>query len=58
MTTANREKALAPVLVFTTMVAAVISSLGAPLIPSISADLHVPLSSAQGRSPRRSSAAR
>ncbi len=38
---------LAPVLVFTTMVAAVISSLGAPLIPSIATDLDIPLSSAQ-----------
>jgi MFS family permease len=47
MTAIRRQAALAPVLVFTTMVAAVISSLGAPLIPSISTDLHVPLSSAQ-----------
>ena len=47
MSPARREGALAPVLVFTTMVAAVISSLGAPLIPSISADLHLPLSTAQ-----------
>jgi MFS family permease len=47
MTPAARQAALAPVLIFTTMVAAVISSLGAPLIPSISTDLHVPLSSAQ-----------
>jgi MFS family permease len=35
------------VLVFVTMVAAVISSLGAPLIPSISRELHEPLSAAQ-----------
>jgi MFS family permease len=42
-----RERALLPVLVFVTMVAAVISSLGAPLIPSISLELHVPLSTAQ-----------
>lgn len=41
------SRLLAPVLVFTTMVAAVISSLGAPLIPSIATDLDVPLSSAQ-----------
>ncbi len=41
------DRALAAVLVFTTMVAAVISSLGAPLIPSISVDLHVSLSTAQ-----------
>ncbi len=42
-----RATALAPVLIFTTMVAAVISSLGAPLIPSIARDLQVPLSAAQ-----------
>ncbi len=47
MSPATRAGALAPVLVFTTMVAAVISSLGAPLIPSISRDLHVSLSTAQ-----------
>jgi predicted MFS family arabinose efflux permease len=35
------------VLTFTTMVSAVISSLGAPLIPSISRDMHVSLSTAQ-----------
>jgi MFS family permease len=40
-------RALAPVLVFTTMVSAVVSSLGAPLIPTISRNLHVPLSTAQ-----------
>jgi MFS family permease len=38
---------LTGVLVFITTVAAVVSSLGAPLIPSISHDLHVPLSTAQ-----------
>jgi MFS family permease len=38
---------LSGVLVFVTTVAAVISSLGAPLIPSISRDLHIPLSTAQ-----------
>ncbi len=38
---------LTGVLVFITTVAAVISSLGAPLIPSISRDLHVSLSTAQ-----------
>jgi MFS family permease len=43
----RRQAALAPVLIFTTMVAAVISSLVAPLIPSVSHDLHVPLSTAQ-----------
>ena len=47
MTDARRQAALAPVLIFTTMVSAVISSLGAPLIPSISDDLHVSLSTAQ-----------
>jgi predicted MFS family arabinose efflux permease len=47
ITQAGRQAALTPVLVFTTMVAAVISSLGAPLIPSISDDLHVSLSTAQ-----------
>jgi MFS family permease len=44
---ATRQAALAPVLIFTTMVTAIISSLGAPLIPSISDDLHVSLSAAQ-----------
>jgi MFS family permease len=43
----RRAALLAPVLVFVTMVAAVISALGAPLIPSISRELHVPLSTAQ-----------
>jgi MFS family permease len=38
---------LTGVLVFITTVAAVVSSLGAPLIPSISRDLHTPLSTAQ-----------
>lgn len=38
---------LTSVLVFVTTVAAVVSSLGAPLIPSISHELHVPLSTAQ-----------
>ncbi len=47
MTEDRRRRALAPVLVFTTMVGAVISSLGAPLIPSVSRDLHVSLSTAQ-----------
>lgn len=43
----RREVWLAPVLVFTTTVAAVISSLGAPLVPSIAAALEVPLGTAQ-----------
>jgi predicted MFS family arabinose efflux permease len=47
MSNALRERALAPVLTFATMVTAIISSLGAPLIPSISDDLHVSLSDAQ-----------
>lgn len=47
MSPERKASALAPVLVFTTMVAAVISSLGAPLIPTISDDLRIPLSSAQ-----------
>lgn len=38
---------LVPVLVFVTLVAAVVSSLGAPLIPLISTELNVPLSNAQ-----------
>lgn len=47
MTRTRRETALAPVLVFTTAVSAVVSSLGAPLIPSIAEELHVPLGTAQ-----------
>lgn len=47
MSAARRARALPGVLVFTVMVTAIISSLGAPLIPSISDDLHVPLSAAQ-----------
>ena len=43
----RRRAALAPTLVFTTMVAAVISSLGAPLIPSVAVEFRVPLSTAQ-----------
>jgi MFS family permease len=39
--------ALAPVLVLTTMVASVVSSLGAPLIPTIATSFHVSLSEAQ-----------
>jgi predicted MFS family arabinose efflux permease len=39
--------ALAPVLVLTTMVASVVSSLGAPLIPTIADNFHVSLSEAQ-----------
>jgi len=47
MSDATRRTLLEPVLIFTTMVTAIISSLGAPLIPSISDDMHVSLSAAQ-----------
>jgi MFS family permease len=47
MSAATRARALPGVLIFTVMVTAIISSLGAPLIPSISDDLNVPLSAAQ-----------
>jgi pimeloyl-ACP methyl ester carboxylesterase len=47
MTGTRRGSALSPVLVFTAAVVAVVSSLGAPLLPGISAQLHVPLSTAQ-----------
>jgi MFS family permease len=47
MTEAGRRAALTPVLIFTTTVVAVISSLGAPLLPSIAGHLHVRLSEAQ-----------
>jgi MFS family permease len=47
MNISRRQVALNPVLLFTTMVVAVISSLGAPLLPKISTQLHVPLSEAQ-----------
>jgi predicted MFS family arabinose efflux permease len=43
----SRTAALTPVLVFVTLVAAVISSLGAPLVPLVSQHLHVSLSEAQ-----------
>ncbi|MDH6113836.1 putative MFS family arabinose efflux permease [Kitasatospora sp. MAP12-15] len=42
-----RERALVPVLVFLGMVVAVISSLGAPLVPTIAVSDHVSLSDAQ-----------
>lgn len=42
-----RGRALVPVLVFLGMVVAVVSSLGAPLIPTIAADYRVSLSAAQ-----------
>ena len=47
MSEATRAKALPGVLLFVVMVTGIISSLGAPLIPSISDDLGVSLSSAQ-----------
>jgi MFS family permease len=47
MTKTHRLAALTPILVFTSAVVAVVSSLGAPLLPSISTHMHVPLSSAQ-----------
>lgn len=47
MSAATRARALPGVLIFAVMVTAIISSLGAPLIPSISDDLGVPLSAAQ-----------
>jgi MFS family permease len=47
MTRRGRSGWLAPVLVFTSTVTAVISSLGAPLVPRISEELEVPLPTAQ-----------
>ncbi|MGK4584736.1 MFS transporter [Kitasatospora sp. HPMI-4] len=44
---ARRQRALVPVLVFLGMVVAVISSLGAPLIPTIATTDHVSLAEAQ-----------
>ncbi len=43
----RRVAALGPVLVMTTMVTSIISSLGAPLIPTIAKDFHDSLSTAQ-----------
>ena len=43
----TRQRALVPVLVFLGMVVAVVSSLGAPLIPTIAAADHVSLATAQ-----------
>lgn len=42
-----RERLLTPVLVVVTLIVAVVSSLGAPLIPLIASDFHVSLSDAQ-----------
>ncbi len=47
MTASRRTALLGPVLVLTTMVASIISSLGAPLIPTIARDFHQSLSTAQ-----------
>ncbi|HVS99451.1 MAG TPA: MFS transporter [Solirubrobacterales bacterium] len=47
MSETTRVRAMPAVLVFVVMVTGIISSLGAPLIPSISADLGVSLSAAQ-----------
>jgi MFS family permease len=44
---ASRTGALVPVLIAVTLVASVVSSLGAPLLPSVAADLHISLDSAQ-----------
>ncbi|MFN8203316.1 MAG: MFS transporter [Solirubrobacteraceae bacterium] len=43
----RREAALAPVLIFVTMVTAIVSALGAPLIPTIADDFDVSISTAQ-----------
>jgi MFS family permease len=43
----RRMAALGPVLVITTLVTSIVSSLGAPLIPTIAKDFHVSLSTAQ-----------
>ena len=43
----TRERALVPVLVFLGMVVSVVSSLGAPLIPTIARTEHVSLATAQ-----------
>lgn len=47
MRTAARQRLLLPALVLTTTVTAVVSSLGAPLVPEIAAERDVPLSAAQ-----------
>jgi MFS family permease len=47
MTSARRAALLAPVLVMTTLVASIISSLGAPLIPTLARDFHDSVSTAQ-----------
>jgi MFS family permease len=47
MTRDRRAGALGPVLVMTTLVASIISSLGAPLIPTVARDFHDSVSTAQ-----------
>ncbi len=47
MSAHRRSVLLGPVLVLATMVASIISSLGAPLIPTVARDFHEPLSTAQ-----------
>lgn len=47
MSPLQRDGLLTAVLVFVTIVAAVVSSLGAPLIPDIAEQLHLPLADAQ-----------
>ena len=47
MSPERRRAALPSVLVFTTMVASIVSSLGAPLIPAVASDFHESLSTAQ-----------
>jgi MFS family permease len=47
MTRERRAALLAPVLVMTTLVASIISSLGAPLIPTLARDFHDSVSTAQ-----------
>src|SRR5947209_15513971 len=43
----SKPRALVPMLIFLSTVVAVISSLGAPLVPDIAASTHVPLADAQ-----------
>ncbi len=47
MTSDRRTGPLVPTLVFVGLVVAIVSSLGAPLIPTVAQDDHVPLSTAQ-----------
>jgi MFS family permease len=47
MGTLNRSTLIGPTLVLATLVSSIISSFGAPLIPTIADDFHVPVSTAQ-----------